>query len=170
MSNNSNTGFVTSAQKVIAALQQPEFASKTLVLGGKAIKAKDLIVILQAAITAINAGTAAKISYKATVVKQQAAKATAVAYMPEIKSYIGIMYGKTSEQYATFGFAAQQPVKATAAVKAAAVEKRNATRVARGTLGKRARKAIKGVVETPATAAPAPTGNGSSGSNGTSSH
>jgi hypothetical protein len=90
--------------------------------------------------------------------------------MPELKSYIGIMYGKTSETYATFGFATQQPVKATAAIKAAAVEKRAATRVARGTLGKRARKVIKGVVAAPAPVTPAPAGNGSSGSNGTSSH
>jgi hypothetical protein len=164
MSNNSIKKFVSEAQQVVNALQTPEFAGKTFVLGGKAIKAKDLAAILQAAIAAVTEGAAAQINYRASIVKQKAAKATAAAYMPEIKSYIAIMYGKTSTTYATFGFAAPQPVKATPAVKAAAVVKRNATRAARGTLGKRQRSRIKG-----GGAAAAPAASGSKAGTGSSS-
>jgi hypothetical protein len=170
MSNNGNKGFVSEIGMIVAALQQPAFATRTLVLGGKAIKAKAVVTVLQAAVTAINAGAAARISYKGTVAKQKAAKAAAAAYVPEIRTYVAAMYGKTSEMYETFGFGAE-PAKPSTATRTAAIAKGKATRAARGTLGKRQRKQIKGTVPVaaaPAPAAPAaPAGsNGSSGSNG----
>jgi hypothetical protein len=171
MSNGNKKSTIAEFQTVILALD--DYPAKTFPLGGKIWKSNDLVSVFQAAIDAINAGSTDKITWQASVAKEKTTKALAQSVFGALKGYIAVAEGRKSDPYKTFGFA-PAPAVPTPAAKVAAAEKRAATREARGTLGKRQRKAIKGVVS-PASA-PAPvanqpvggnTGGGSSnGSNG----
>jgi hypothetical protein len=141
MSNKKSN--IAEYQAVINALG--DYPAKSFVLAGKVWKTVDLARAFQAAIDAINAGNADKIAWQASVAKEKTAKALARSLFASLRGYIAVADGKTSNAYKTFGFA-PAPATASPATKVAAAKKTAATRKARGTLGKRQRKAITGVV------------------------
>jgi hypothetical protein len=166
MSNGNKKTSIAEFQTVINALE--DYPAKTFPLGGKIWKSSDLASAFQAAIDAINAGSADKITWQASVAKEQTTKALALSLFGALKGYIAVADGKKSDAFKTFGFAST-PVAPTPATKVAAVEKRAATRKARGTLGKRQRQAITGVVapaSAPAPVASQPASGNASGGNG----
>jgi hypothetical protein len=165
MSSANKKTNIAEFQTVINVLQE-DYPGKSFQLGGKLWKTNDLVSAFQAAIDAINAGNADRIAWQASVANQQATNALARSLFAALRGYIAVADGRKSEAYKTFGFA-PAPAPASPATKVAAVAKNLATRKARGTLGKRQRKAVTGVV-TPAPSQPVAgnTSNGSSGSNG----
>jgi hypothetical protein len=160
MGATSKQSFVAGVQRVITVMGS-DLPNRTFVLNGTTWKEKDLVAVLQSSVDAISAGDAAQIAWKGAVGTQKAAKATATPLMTSIKTYIGVTYGKTSTMYQTM-FGLPQPAKPTVETKVAAVTQVKATRKARKTMGKRQRKAIKGVVA-PAIAQPAAPGGGTPG-------
>jgi hypothetical protein len=167
MTTSNKQSFVSIVQRVITVLQTPAFIDQTFMLGGKPYKAKDLVTALQAAVDAIDAGTAAQINWKDAVGKQKTAKTQATELVAEIKDYIAVAYGKASTTYATFGFGPQH-TQPTPATKVAAAAKNRATRKARGTLGKREKQNIKGEVASSTAPAVSASSSSPSGGNGTS--
>jgi hypothetical protein len=110
------------------------------------------------------ATTAARATAKDKVASEKAALPALIAFMNAFEGLIRIMFATDSTALADFGLQPRkQPVPKTAAEKAVAAAKAEATRKARGTTGPKAKKAVKGnvtaqVVVTPLTtvAAPAP--------------
>ena len=160
MGASNKQSFVASVQRIITVMGS-ELPNRTFILNGVTWKEKDLVAALQSSVDAINAGDAAQIAWKGAIGKQKAAKATATPLVSSIKTYIGVTYGKTSDMYRTM-FGLPQATKPTVETKVAAVTQVKATRKARNTMGKRQRKAIKGLVA-PATAQPAAPGGGTPG-------
>jgi hypothetical protein len=169
-STNKKTSIVQ-FQTVITGLEE-DYAGKNFPLGGKVFKTTDLVSVFQAAIDAINAGDADKITWQSSVAKQKAAVTAAKVLFSALRAYVAVVNGRQSEEYKTLGFA-PAPTKPTPATRVAAIKKGAATREALGTRGKQQRKALKAKLA----AAPAPASNGvsavsagsggSAGSNGT---
>lgn len=161
--------------------------NKTAVLEAKAWKGKDIASTIQAQIDALQAADAAHATWLKLVADQRAAYTSVIVpLLKALRNYIANVYGTNSETYLAFGFVSPTKAKPSIPTQSAALEQRLATRKARGTLGKRQRLAIKGVVPPvtalpvvatppPASAAPptaplppAASPGSSSGSNGTS--
>ena len=67
-----------------------------------------------------------------------------------LRNYASATFGETSTEFADFGFTPKTVTPVDAATKAEAVVKREATRKARGTMGKRQKEQIKGTIVAPA--------------------
>jgi len=138
----------------IAGLQKHFAGAKTIVLDGTPTKPNDAIATLEAAITSIDDATTAETAFHGAVATQNAAIASATATLANVKTLAVFTFGKKGAALADFGMAPATRKIPDAATKALAVERRAATRVARGTKGPKAKLAITGTV--PATPA-APT-------------
>lgn len=138
----------------IAGIQKYYAGSQTLVLDGQTVPTATVLATLTGATSAIDGATTAEKAFHDAVAAQNAAVAAAVALLANLKVLVTNQYGKKGTATADFGFAPGTRKTPDAATKAAAVEKRAATRAARGTKGPRAKKAIKGQVPaTPSTPA-----------------
>jgi hypothetical protein len=141
-------------QKIIAALGSQLKAAATITLGGTVYKAKDLQQELQAEVDAAKTTQSAKTAWQQAVLAEQKVATQAASLRKALRSYLIGTYGAKSATVAEFGFAPKQAAVVVVATKAAANEKRKATRAARGTLGKKQKQGIKGAV--PAASASAP--------------
>ena len=115
-------------------------------------------------IDAASATIAARAKWLTAAAAENEKTTEAESILLGLKSHLVTTYGAKSQVVADFGFTPKTK-KTTAKTTAAAVDKRAATRVARGTVGKKEKLKITGVVapETPATpaaqaAAPAASG------------
>jgi hypothetical protein len=142
--------------KVNTATSQT-FAKKTLVLEGKPWTVGDITQAFQGQIAALHASDAAHAAWLKTVTDQRSQyKTVIVPLLKALRAYVALLYGTGSQTYLDFGFAPPKKAKPSITTQSAAMQQRLATRVARNTMGKRQRLAIKGVVQ-PVTAAPAAT-------------
>ena len=148
--------------KVIAAIGAHFTGATTFTFGGVDYKAKGIQQLLQTRIDLAAETDAAKAKWLTAAAAEQEKTTECETVLLALKSHLVTAYGKQSAIVADFGFTPKrrQPTAETAAK---AVLKREATRKARGTRGKRERLKIKGVVPPeapPATptppAAPAP--------------
>jgi hypothetical protein len=127
---------------------------KTIVLEGEAWKETDIASALQGQIQALQASAAAHATWIKLVADQrQAYKTVIVPLLKALRNYIALAYGTNSQTYVDFGFAQPTKAKPSTETRAAALAQSRATREARGTMGKKQRLAIKGVVQ-PVTAQP----------------
>lgn len=131
-------------------------------IGGVERTVDDCTKLLQGFVDNRTAVETAKANAKAKVDAERAQMATLLAFIGEFVKFIRLTFGNAADVLADFGLA---PTKArvpmTAEAKAAAVAKRDATRKARGTTSKKAKRGIKGnvtakLVVTPATPSPEP--------------
>jgi len=135
----------------------------SLLLGAKAYTPTSLVAFVQSRIDAANAVVTAKANWQAAVKAYQALNTQGDVVVHDLKQYVIAAFGATSSKLADFGFTPKKVTVLTPAQKAAAAAKRAATRKARGTVGPKAKLAIKGTVPatdptTPATStAPAAT-------------
>jgi hypothetical protein len=135
-----------------AALQN--FANKTLVINGEAIKTADFAAMLQAQVKAMQNANELRTAWLNATAKNNETYNTQIApAITGIKHYAAAMLGTNSTEYASFGFAIKKAVR-TLPDKVAAVAQSLATRAARHTMGDKQRQRIKGVVS-PASAATA---------------
>ncbi len=142
-------------QMIIDALGTQLKATTTITLGGTAYKAKDLQQQLQAEVDAAKVTQSAKTAYAQAVLAEQKGATQAALLRKALRSYLIGVYGAKSSTVAAFGFT-PKATTVDVATKAVAIEKREATRVARGTMGPKQKKGIKGTV--PATSAATPPG------------
>jgi hypothetical protein len=121
------------------------------VINGTTYTRADLLARLQSRITASEATKTARTALHNAVNSEQDLQAQMVLLRAGMKAYLISRFGKGSGKLQLFGFAQTKTTQKTAQSKAAAVVKSKATRTARGTLGKKQKSGIKGVVPVPAT-------------------
>ena len=149
---------------LLAALAEHFSGSAVLTLNGTSYKAKDLQKVLQAHLDAISAADALKAKWQTAVAAANAKAAAVAGLLPALRAHLISAYGGSSQTVADFGFT---PKKRSTTVEAQAlgVARRQATRKARGTMGKKAKLKIVGVIppappSTPAVAPKAAAPNG----------
>jgi hypothetical protein len=126
-----------------------------------------LIAFLQTFVTAVDLTTSAHQAWQEALQNEHATELVVRPVRADIKSTLVGRFGKHSKTLLKFGFAPAKQAATTTKGKSTAVAKRQATRDARGTKGKKQKLAIKGnvtgVVITPVTSeASTPATNGSS--------
>ena len=143
---------VATLQKAATALER-HCAGQTVSLDGKPAKARAVIEKLRRHAGAWQAAAAMYEQWVATTRRLSAElRADIVPTMHNVRVYAGFTFGEKSRIYGEFGFRPRKKWKTTVKAQRAANEKRAATRKARGTMGKRQRRAIRGVVAAPTAA------------------
>jgi hypothetical protein len=146
--NGTNKSQLAAKILKLASGMQEYLASKTFPLNGTVVKGSDVIKTLQQQLTLqAQAATAREAWQNATAAMQTQYTDDIKDLIPEIEKYVGTVYGVGSIEYLAMGFAVPKKRQASAATRAQAVVQGQATRKARGTLGKKERLAIKGVVQ-----------------------
>ena len=149
MSKQNQNTTVTALSQSIAGVQK-HFPSGNLLIGGKAFTTAEWVGLFQSLIDAITASTAAKASRVKAVANVRSLETTVLPVHRDLIDFVEASLGRDPTLLADFG---EQPVARkvpTAAEKAAAVQKREATRAARHTAGPVQKKAVKGTVTPPA--------------------
>ncbi len=132
-------------QMIIDAIAKHYSGSATITLEGNDHKAKDLQAQFQAEVDAAKATQSAKTAYTQATLEEQTVTKQVTPLYKALRSYLIGLNGATSAIVADFGFTPKNTT-VDVATKAQAIEKRLATRKARGTLGKRQRLEITGTV------------------------
>jgi hypothetical protein len=128
----------------------------TLPLGGRVFTPTSLIAFFQSRIDAANAISSAKAQWLDNVQKYGVLDESGNVVARGLRQYVMNAFGVASPLLADFGFAPPKQTLQTLEQKAVAIARRAATRLARHTLGKKAKLAIKGAAEpaAPATSTP----------------
>jgi hypothetical protein len=144
--------FVTQCNDFIAQFQALANADP-ITLGGKSITKAEIIAPFLAFLAAAAVTVSQKLETTKAVAVERAVRAAAQAMRKQVKPYLQGRLGATSPDLTKYGYtpAKPKPKPPTVTVKAEAVAKARATREARHTVGKKARKAIKA---TPSPATP----------------
>lgn len=148
-----SSGANKSMSKQIAELQSAingittYLGTRPIVIEGKVWKAKDAVALLQGQITALQNNAATHASWLQDVAAQRASSQTQVTpFMSGLRTFVSAQYGGTSDTFRAFGFVPRKQAGRTVAAKSQAVAQGLATRKARGTMGPKAKLAIRGVV------------------------
>jgi hypothetical protein len=143
---------------MIAGLEKHLSSLPTITLDGQALTQAVLIKFLQDEIDTAGAALVAGGVFHKAVAAEQATLAAGEPVFRALKAFVLNQFKGQSDVLADFGITVIARQVPDAATKAAAVQKRNATRVARGTGGKRQKAAITGKAPaTPVTPATTPT-------------
>jgi hypothetical protein len=116
----------------------------------------ELIAEFQKFIALAEATKGAQNVWRTAVQDERAFEAQVRPLRQGVRSIVVARFGADGTQIMQFGFTQGRQAKRPATTKANAVAKNKATRVARGTKGKKQRKAIKGTVPATSTAVSAP--------------
>lgn len=116
----------------------------SLPLDGDMYTPTSLVALVQSRIDAGNKVAAAKAAWIDATKQYEAINIKTTGVISGLKSYVMNLFGRTSPKLADFGFAPRKVATLTTAEKVAAVDKRAATRAARGTKGPVARLAVTG--------------------------
>jgi hypothetical protein len=149
-----------SNRKIVGAIKKHLSGSVTLA-GVKYTPAK-LATMFQDGIGVADATDSAKKAWLVSVAKERATTLGLSSVQTSLRNHVSALFGETSPEFSDFGFAPRAVTKVSVAKKAAAVTKREDTRVARHTMGKRQKADITGetapaVVDPTTSAAPEPT-------------
>jgi hypothetical protein len=131
-------------QQVIDGIRADLQGMPTLYLASKVFTPASLEQQIQSRIDAAQAVDAAKAAWLAAIQAYQGIDRSNRLVLRDLKRLVIGACGEQSPKLAHFGFTPPLKVTLTEAQKAAAAAKRAATRKARGTLGPKARLAIKG--------------------------
>jgi hypothetical protein len=153
---------VINAEQTLAdGLTQNAKAIGTLNLGGKLMKAADLVSVVDARIAARKAVVTAQGALKGARANAKTEIAGSNAVIKLAKEALKVMFANDATTLATLGLATDKVTEPTVAVKAAGQKKAAATRAARGTKGRKQAAAITATTApeapTPAIPAAAPT-------------
>ncbi len=135
----------------------PSFA-----LAGAIYTRKELIGMLQQRIDSANACTAARAALHEAVDEHRGIDKSVRKIIQALRAHLLNVYGEQAGILGDFGFAPPKRSKPSVETLAMASEKRRATRLARGTKGRRQRLEIKGTLSEP----PHGTTSGATSSNG----
>jgi hypothetical protein len=114
----------------ITGLQQ-NYPKATFTFGGEAFKTADLVTLFQSAIKALAAATAAKTAASDAIATAHEATEKAMAAYADLVDFIKLSAGSTSTALVAFGQKPKARKVPTVEVKAAAKQKRAATRAAK---------------------------------------
>jgi hypothetical protein len=138
--------FINSLRQATAGFQKYFAKNPTVVLSGTPTETKAVLATFQAALDGIDKAGAAERAFHDAVAAQHAAITAAEATLEALKTLVNNQLGSTEAILGDFGFTVPKRQAPSEATKAAAVLKREATRKARGTAGKRQKAKIKGQV------------------------
>ena len=143
------------ARKSIAAIQKYLMQLASMSVAGVSYTPTEFIALLQKDIDLADAASNAREDFlvATTVASQQ--RATMAPIMGGFRHFLENMFSDPST-IAEFGFPPRKRGTSTAETKAAAVNKRAATRAARHTMGRQQKKDIKGTVAVTEPATPSP--------------
>ena len=180
ISRNTKSSATTRAIDLIAGLNKHFANVPSLTFASATHPMDEILKTLQLGVDLRSAVETAQNTVKAKLAAEKAQALIISSLMTGLVAFIRATFSESPDVLADFGLEPKQPATPpTAAVKAAAVVKREATRAARGTTTKAAKKAVKGnvvdvtltpvkvapVVEpSPAPASPAPAGGATGGS------
>jgi hypothetical protein len=145
----SNSGIVSIVKNRIAAIQKYLVAEKAEIpVNGTVLKPSALMKLYQKSLDTRAAVTAGQAAHKGAITARDAAEGDRLAADENLKAWVLGRYGAGSVEAGEFGFAPRKAPAVTAATRARAVLQNEATRKARGTIGKKKKLAIKGVIPT----------------------
>jgi hypothetical protein len=151
VSNSNKVSIVNAELKLIAKLPNVFPADAKIPIDGELMTIPQIVTVLQDSMTAIGDVRELQAELHSAVVDSDTRLAAARTVAHDLQSYAILVLGRDTAQLASLGFAApKKPVK-TPQVLLLAAAKSAATRKARGTKGKKQRKAIRGVVPARAT-------------------
>jgi hypothetical protein len=130
--------------QVIAGVTKDLKSVASIPLDGDTYTPVALVALLQSRIDAANKVATTKAAWRDAITQYKAINTKTTAVVSGLKQYLLNVYGKNSPQLADFGFASRKVTTLTPEQKQQAVEKRAATRAARGTKGPVAKLAITG--------------------------
>jgi len=113
-------------------------------LDGAPYNPASLVTLIQSRIDAANKVATTKAAWHDAITQYEALNAKTTAVIIGLKQFVLNTFGKDSPLLADFGFAPRKVTTLTPEQKQAAVEKRAATRAARGTLGPVKKLAVTG--------------------------
>jgi len=144
--NKNRDKILNQHRQAVAGMRKHFASAPTIVLGGTPTTPTEAIATLEGAIHAIDAAVAAKQAFHGAVAEQHAAIAKGNVLLKDLKTLVKSQLGSSESVLGDFGFSSPSRQTPTEATKAAAVVKREATRKARQTMGKRQKANIKGTV------------------------
>jgi hypothetical protein len=143
----------TSAQRISGI--KKHISSKTEIpVGGAMVKPATLLALFQGSLDASDNVASTRGEYRAAVAARDANEAERLVTDEALKQWVLQRFGAGSSEAHDFGYAPRKVGKVTAATRANAVLLNQATREARGTMGKRKKLKIKGTLPVPAAPAP----------------
>jgi hypothetical protein len=172
---SSKTSDIVKAETTLVAHLPSVLGKVSIPINGVMMTAAQIVAQIQSHLDSVTALDTLRAQAKAALASERTRQSTVKATVLCVRSYVTVMFGEQSAQYASLGFTPRKPTQKSAASKATAVAKTLATREARHTMGKNQKAEIHGVVPVPASsgsaAAPvvtgsAPTANGANGANG----
>ena len=119
-------------------------------INGQQMKPAEVIGAYQACIDTRSELVTHRAAFDKALAARDTAEETRVALDKGLRAWITGTFGANSQEAQEFGFLPSKIGTKSAATKAKAVEQTLATREARGTMGKRQKEKIKGVITTPA--------------------
>jgi type I site-specific restriction endonuclease len=142
---NTNATQAHDAQ-VIVGIQKHLLNVSSLPIAGSTYTPADLVKLVQSRIDSTGTVAAANATWHSTVTAHEALSTKLTPVLRGLRQYVLNAFGETSPVLADFGFTAPKTATKTPEQKAAAAAKAQATRKARGTLGKNQKKGVKGAV------------------------
>ena len=145
-----NARIVAMCGQRLLALKKHVKTKTAIKAGGEQTKPADLLAIYQAAIDTRNALVPSRAAFGQALAARDRAEVTRQATDKKLKAWVVNEFGADSQEAQEFGFLPPKVGAKSADTKALAVNKVQATRVARGTKGKRQKEKIKGTLVAPA--------------------
>ncbi|HZV03344.1 MAG TPA: hypothetical protein VFF73_41955 [Planctomycetota bacterium] len=153
MTNKNFKKMLLSLVAIMRGINEVLTAGKTMPFRNGTIDGPSLAAIVQPLLAVLQAVADNKTAWKASITARNNAADTISSLIDDIKKGASLAWKDTSVEFEQFGFAPKKKAAPlTPEAKQLKVERLRATRLARGTVGSRQRKAIKGVVPTPMTA------------------
>ena len=147
---------VSADQKLIDGLGKHASAIPNVVIGGVAQTTADIVAVLQARIASAHAADNTRATWQAAVAADRSERANTRQYVSRVRQALLLVFAGQVDALADFGLTGRKPRVITPEAQVAATAKAKATRVARHTMGKKQKAAIKGTAAPPETPAPAP--------------
>jgi hypothetical protein len=158
-----NAVVVDSCTQRLKAFERYVNDKTPMTMNGKKLKASQVVAIYQSCLDSRASLATKRAETKAAMAARTSAEQARVQADRAVKAWVTNEFGVGSQQAIDFGFPAPKAAKRTVESKVNAVLQAQATRKARGTMGKKQKSLIKGVVTAPsAPAAPANTPAGAS--------
>ena len=155
-SHANQTTELVRVKQAIVGISKHLGGAATLLLAGQTFTPTSLVALLQAFVDEATAIDTAKASLRDLFLKERDDAKSLRRVLQALRSYVVALYGNDAAAIlADFGFTPHKAPAVKPETRVVAAAKNVATRKARHTLGKRQRKGIKGVVETPAVSPPA---------------
>jgi hypothetical protein len=150
MANGTRKTAVEADKALIAGIQK-YLMGQPLIIGKQSYQPQDIINILLARVTTGQGIIDARTAVTAAIKADAAERTTTGVLVRGFRTIVQGMFSEQPDTLAVFGLKPRKSPKKTLVVKTKAVAASKATRKARGTLGRKQRSRIRGVVNPPAT-------------------